>query len=267
MRILAAAGALLLLLLVPWSRRTLSSNAVLRPVSVARIEAPEDGTVIAVLARESDAIDSGAMLFQVSSPEVEAGAAHFVAEEARLLHAASAARELSAADQVYATERRYASAQASLANEDARRVRLAVRSPIPGRVLTPRLEDLEGRFVASGTLLAEVGDCRQMIAELPVSERLLGDLEIGAEVRALADDRPLRPIHGKVARISPATAEHPKTTRGLEDPTAPPERPDQFVAMAVFENAQGELRPGTQVRAKIYEQLPGKEKPRARRGL
>jgi hypothetical protein len=55
-----------------------------------------------------------------------------------------------------------------------------------------------------------------------------------------------------VARISPATEEHPKTTKGLEEPLPPPQRPDRFIALAVFENPQGDLKPGTLVRAKIY---------------
>jgi len=252
MKILAAAGALALLLLVPWSRRALSSEALLRPASVARIEAPEDGFVTAVLVKESDSLDRGAILFHLSSPEIEAGVAHFAAEEARLVRSASAAREISASAKLYETERRYKSAEASLANDEARRERLSVKSPIEGRVLTPRVQDLEGRFVAAGALLAEVGDCRQLIAELPVSERLFDDLQIGAEVRALAGERPLRPLRGRIVRISPATLDQPKTVTGGAEPTAPSERPDRFVVLAAFDNAGGDLLPGDNVRAKIY---------------
>jgi putative peptide zinc metalloprotease protein len=251
-KILAAAGAFALLFLVPWSRRTLSSEAVLRPASVARIETTEDGFVTAVLVKESDSIERGATLFHISSPEVEAGAAHFAAEEARLVRATSAAREAAASAKVYAAERRYQSAKSALTNEEARRERLSVKSPIAGRVLTPRVQDLEGQFVAAGALLAEVGDCRQLFAELPVSERLLEDLRIGAEVRALAGERPGKPLRGKIARISPATAEHPKTSKGLDEPAAPPNRPDRFIAFAAFDNPGGDLKPGGLVRAKIY---------------
>jgi hypothetical protein len=62
----------------------------------------------------------------------------------------------------------------------------------------------------------------------------------------------VRPLHGRITRISPATAEHPKTTQGLDEPAAPPERPDRFIAQATFENPDGDLKPGSLVRAKIY---------------
>ena len=53
---------------------------------------------------------------------------------------------------------REASASSGLAGERARLERLAVSSPIDGRLLTPRLQDLQGSAVREGTLLAEVGD-------------------------------------------------------------------------------------------------------------
>jgi len=250
--ILGAFVLLSLLLFLPWTRRTISAQAVLRPAIVVRIEAPEGGIITGVLAREGDTVGKGDALFRFSSPAAEADSAHFAAESERLRKAANAARESGAAVAVYEMERRGFSAEVALRSEEARRKRLVVRSPIRGWVLTPRVEDLEQRTVVAGTLLAEVGDCRKMVAELPVSERLLDDLLVGAPVRALLRQRPLRPIPGTIGRISPATYEQPATVVGTVDPARPSGRPDRFVGLAVFDNSRGELRPGSVIRAKIY---------------
>jgi putative peptide zinc metalloprotease protein len=247
-----AAAVLLALLLVPWSRRTVSAEAVLRPRHVATIEAPEDAFVDSVLAREGDSVRPGQELFRLSSAAADSRALRDAAAMDRFVKAAGAAREAGWAEGVFATERRGAATSSALASGRARADRLAVKSPLSGRILTPRTEDLDNRFVSAGTVLAEVGDCAQLVADLPVSERLLDDLSAGAPVRALVRQRPLSPVRGVVSRISPATLGQPATSRAGADPALPPARPDQFVALAVFENPAGELKPGTLVRAKIY---------------
>lgn len=250
--VLVGASALLLLLLVPWTRRTISSEAVLRPWSVARIEAPEDARVVSVLAHESEVIPEGKPIFTLVSEASDADAAHFAAQREVFSRAASAARQEGAAGKVYETGTREIAAGVAVRSEEARHQRLILRSPIPGRVLTHRIEDLEHRFMAAGTVLAEVGDCRKMVADLPVSERLLDDLGTGASVRALVGQQPLGAIEGTVALISPATIDQPQTAVGGRDPALPVLFPDRFVARAVFDNPDGRLRPGTFVRAKIY---------------
>lgn len=250
--LLAAVAVLLLVMLIPWSRRTLSAEAVLRPQSVATIEAPEDAFVTTVLAREGEPVRRGQELFRLSSAASDAQTARDSASRDRFLKASGTAREAGSPEGVYETEQRGLAASSALASDRARSARLAVQSPIAGLVLTTRTEDLEKRYVASGTLLAEVGDCRQLVAELPVSERLLDDLAVGAPVRGLLRQRPLSPVRGTVVRISPATLGQPVTADGDGDPAVPPLQPDRFVVVAVFENPDGALKPGSLVRAKIY---------------
>lgn len=249
--LLAAAAALLLLLFVPWSRRTLSADAILRPRSVANVSAPEDAIVTRVLAHEGQEIRQGEELFRLGSLSVESDSARDAAEMDRYGKEASAARSAGSAARVYATEQRGFAASVALASDRARQERLAVKSPISGKVLTARTEDLEKRFVSAGAHLAEVGDCRQLVAELPVSERLLEDLSVGAPVRGLLRQRSMRPIRGTIERISPATLDQPATASGA-DPAAPSQMPDRFVALAVFANPEGDLKPGAAIRAKIY---------------
>lgn len=250
--LLAAALILFAVLFVPWARRRISVEAVLRPSTVVKIEAPENGTVSAVLLHESETVPRGGMLFQLSSPEADSNAAHAAGRRERLASEAGAARQAGAAAQTYAIERRELAAVVAVRSEDARRSRLALRSPIAGRVLTARVEDLENSYVIGGTVLTEVGDCQRMVAELPVPERLLGDLSVGDLVSALIRTQPLSRLRGVIRRIAPATLEQPKTVKASTDPVAPSPRPDKFIAFAVFDNPDGSLLPGTVVRAKIY---------------
>jgi putative peptide zinc metalloprotease protein len=253
-RLAALAAVLLLLLFVPFSRETLTTDGVLAPAARLRVEAPEDGRVEAVLARESDAVREGDVLVRMSSPAAAAAAAGFAGDRERSAGAARAARAEGAggaAGDVYRDERKAESATVALDGARVRLERLAVRSPLSGRVLTPRVEDLEHRFVSKGTMLLEVGDCRELVAALPVSERLHDDLSSGASVTAYVRQRPLEAIHGTVRRIAPATAGQPRTAAEGVEPPLPGEVPDRFVALAFFPNPDETLRPGSAVRAKI----------------
>jgi putative peptide zinc metalloprotease protein len=250
---LAIAGVLVLLLLfVPWTRRTISADAVLRPANVARLDAPEDGMVSAVRVREGEQVGAGSELFRLANGAAVAATAVYAAQEERLRSAESAALDASAPSAVYVTQRREAAAREGVRSGMAREARLVVRSPISGRILTPEVQDLEGRYVAAGSLLLEVGDCRTMVAELPVSERLLDSLWKGARVRGLGGEDPIHPLEGRIVKISAATIDQPSTAGGRAEPALPLERPERFVALAAFPNQDGHLRPGSMIRAKIY---------------
>ncbi len=249
--LLASAVALIVLLGFPWTRRTLRSQAVLRPLTTARLEAPEDAVVERALVREGDQVEKGQPLFRLSSPAAVELVTRLETERQHLTQKASRARQAAEATGVYVSERQQASVQAALSSGEKREERLLIRSPISGRVLTPYIEDLEGQAVPAGAFLAEVGDTRQMKAELAVSERLLDDLQKGAAVSALVRGR-LGALHGTVVSISPATLAQPGTATAQRDPEAPTLRPDQFVAVAVFENANGQLLSGMEANAKIY---------------
>jgi putative peptide zinc metalloprotease protein len=262
-RLAAFAAALLLLLFVPFGRETLTSEGVLSPAARLRVEAPEDGQVDKVLARESDAVHAGDVLVRMSSRAATAAAAESAGDRERTAGAARASRSVGDAGSAYRDERRSESAGVALTGANARLERLAVRSPLSGLVLTPRTEDLEHRFVSKGTMLLEVGDCRELVAALPVSERLHDDLQVGAEVTAYVRQRPLEAIHGTVRRIAPATAGQPGTAAPGVESSLPGEMPDRFVALAFFPNPGGTLRPGSPVRAKIA----GPRRSWAARGL
>ena len=249
--LIVAAVVVAVLLLGPWTHRTISSEGALRPMVQERIEAPEDGIVSQVLVHEGDEVKTGGPLLRMTSLALDAGAARSSAQRQRFERAAMTARESSQPAAVFENERKESAAGLSIAEATAREERLNVQSPVDGRVLTHRVEDFEGRYVLAGTLLAEVGDCRSLEVDLPVSERRLDELQPGREVRAFVPQRPLEQAVGHIVRVSSASLDQPHTVSGLTDPNAPTEQPERFVAIARFDNPDGTLRPGDVVSAKI----------------
>lgn len=251
-----AGGVLVVILAVPWSRRTIGSDAFLKPADAASVQAPEEGVVTKVLVHEGQSVQRGEPLFSMSSPAVDAEARRSLAE--RDLHArkSSASQALANAGMRFQSASRAAAAQTALETAESRQGFLVVRSPIAGRILTARPEDLEGRYVSAGFNLADVGDCRKMVAEVPVSERLLEYLKAGSPVTAQVQTRPMKSYSGAVATISPATMEQPVTADG-KDPIAPSVKPDRFIVRAVFDNADGTLLPGAAASVKIRSAREG----------
>jgi putative peptide zinc metalloprotease protein len=246
-----AGGIVLLALLLPWSHRTISAESTLQPARTARLEAPDDAVISEVLVHEGDLVQRGQPIFRLSSASIDEETARLISEQQRF--ATASARGLAANDAtlVFKSQRNASAVLASSRSVDVRRRDLVVRSPIQGRVLTPRTQDLVGRNVAKGSALAQIGDCRRMGAEINVTERLLEYLHPGARVTAQVRTRPMKTEVGMIARISAATLEQPKTSVGGEEPVAPHALPDRFVALASFDNPDGTLLPGAAVRVKI----------------
>ncbi len=249
--IAGAAAALLLVLAVPWSHRKVSGTADLKPEKQMRIEAPEDGLVSEVLVHEGDQVAAGQPLFRLASSFPVGDAERHRGEREKLLKRSSAGRASSNAMLAYQSERMAASAEIALRSAENRQDYLLIRSPIAGRVLTPHTEELVGRYLTGGTPLADVGDCRKMVAEIAVSERLLDYLRVGSPVAALIRTRPMKSWEGSVATISAATLEQPVTAAGQGGANIPPEQPDRFVVRAVFNNTDGSLFPGSAAKIKI----------------
>jgi multidrug efflux pump subunit AcrA (membrane-fusion protein) len=245
------AGVLLLVLGIPWSHRRITGTTDLKPEKQVHIEAPDDAKVAEVLVHEGDIVAAGQSLFRLRSSALVADTEQHRTGQERMLRKSSAGRASSDPLLAYQSAEMATSEGIALRTAEARESFLVVRSPIAGRVLTPRTEDLVGRYVTAGTALADVGDCRKLVAEVPVSERLLEYLRVGSPVLALIRTRPTRVCKGSVASISPATLQQPVTSVGEDGPNLPPARPDQFVVRAVFENADGSLFPGAEAKLKI----------------
>jgi len=246
--LLAAAAGLVLVLVVPWGRRTIRMDAVLQPAASVKVEAPEDGVVREVLAREGDTLRAGQPLFRIESPGVTADFASLAARRAGAADEAGRSLLSGDAGDVFRAERKEGAAAAGLALDAARAARLTVASPMDGRLQTADVEDLVGRWVTAGTALGSVGDTRQLTVTFPVSERLLSDLAVGAPVSIQLRGRPFGILRGTVISIAPASQPAPSDAPAALRPS---ETPGRIVAVARFENPDGSLRPGLEGIAKI----------------
>jgi putative peptide zinc metalloprotease protein len=249
--ILGGAAALLLVLAVPWAPWTLEMDAALKPWTEVRLEAPEEGTVVEVLAREGDPVRPGEVVAVLASQAAASGLAGVAAEREGLRKQASRLREAADAGGVYQSEIREAATNVAMLREQTRQERLLVRSPIAGRVLTRRMDDLPGRFLPAGAPIAAIGDCRRLKAEIPVSERLLSYLRRGSEVSLQLRARPAHILHGSIVQIGSAAETMPRTADGTREALRPAERPERFLAVVQFDNADGLSLPGMAGKAKI----------------
>ena len=249
--ILGGLAVLLVVLGVPWAPWSLETDAVLAPWTEVSLEAPDDGTIVTVRAREGDPVAKDEVVAVLDSPAVASGLAGASAEREGLRQRGSRDREAADAGGVFASEHRQGAAEMAVLREEARLERLSVRSPIAGRILTRRTQDLAGRFVAAGSLIARIGDCARLKAEIPVSERLLSYLHPGSPVSLQLKARPAHILHGEIVQIGAAAQELPRTSSGTKETLRAGDMPERFVAVVAFENADGSNLPGMTGRAKI----------------
>lgn len=250
-RLAIGAAALLIIFGVPWTRRKIQVDAVLRPVSKSVLQAPEDSIVSQVLVAEGDRVQRGQPIARLVSPAAEELVQRLAAEEQRFEKESSQNRASANATLAFQARRRASAAEVGLQNAMSRRAFLELQSPVTGTVLTHRPQDLTGRFVAEGTDLFEIGDCSRMAADVAVSERLLRYLQVGEPATALVRTDPLNARKGRVATISAMTVGAPATVTAEQAPPMPSELPDRFQAVAVFENDDGRLFPGAAARVKV----------------
>jgi putative peptide zinc metalloprotease protein len=252
MPIVVGATTLFLVLSIPWAPWTSEVEAALKPWTEIRLEAPDDGTILSVRALEGDRVEKGEVVAQMSSPAVASGLAGASAQKEALRGRTS--RELAAADAegVFHAERREAAAEIAVARDKNRLERLAVVSPISGLMLTRRTQDLTGRFLPAGALIARIGDCTRLKSEIPVTERLLSYLHPGSPVSLQLRARPAHILHGSIVQIGSAAHELPRTSDGSREALRPGEQPERFVAVVEFDNADGKALPGMVGRAKIW---------------
>ena len=253
-RVPLVVGALVsfLVLAIPWAPWTTETEAVLRPWTEVNLEAPDDGTILSVRVHEGDRVQKDELVASMSSPAVVSGLAGASAQREALRGRSNREREAADAQGVFHSERREEAAAMAVAREKNRFERLSIRSPISGRVLTRRMQDLTGRFVPSGAVIARIGDCERLKAEIPVSERLLSYLHPGSVVSLQLKARPTHLLHGSIVRVGSAAHDLPRTADGTREAALRPgDRPERFIAIVEFDNADGKSVPGMAGHAKI----------------
>ena len=179
-----------------------------------------------------------------SAPQSAEERVRLASERERMRVELNRGRADAEASKVFESETRGASIDAALRSGRVREERSIVRSPIAGRILTPRVERPRGPHGPRG-VAARRGRrgpdgsppiCRCRSASSTTSRT-------NAPVSALFRGHPA-PVRGTVVSLAPAALTQPATASPASDPAAPRARPEQFAAIAVFDNADGSLVAG-----------------------
>ena len=176
----------------------------LEPVRRTLIRSQVPGTVTEVLGDEGQPVAAGEPLLRMRNLELASAAAEAGAD---LRNASARATQASINYQNFGAAERDRCQQSTVrqrsAIEDTRRLELT--SPISGTITTPRLHDLVGTYLKSGTEVAEVADLSVMTARIYIPEFSMRDVRLGAPVRLHAESQ-FRPWSGTLAALAPASS-------------------------------------------------------------
>jgi putative peptide zinc metalloprotease protein len=246
-RIAAFSAVALLAVLLPIWPDFVAGRFVLEPAHKAQIRAAVAGQVTRVLAREGQSVAAGQPLLELSNLQLESAASGADAD-LRL-----------ASDQVKLALLRYGDfgpaeyKRQGMAEHNRMLVEqltlLRITSPIRGMVVTPRLEDLLGTYLESGSEVAEVADPSIMTARIYIPEFGMRYVRLGFRVR-LQPESFVRPLTATLSAVGPASA-------SLEPGLIPLDQlkgitpPRFYVGSAMLRNT-GRLREGMTGTAKIF---------------
>ena len=244
----AFAGLSLLVLLAPVWRETVEGRMVLKPMqrAVVRVEVP--GTVMQTNVEEGQTVSAGTPLLRLRNLGMESEAA-MVAADLRLASARAFQAQMKYKD--FATAERHR--EELTAHDRAlqeKMTQLTVLSPVAGTVVTPRVHDLLGAYLPSGSEVMEVADTSMLQALVYISAPDVGKVRLGAPA-ALHLDARAGSVLGNVTFLAPASSEAEKGLfnaqeyKGLGSSR-------YYVAWIPIPNPGGRLKDGFTGNAKIF---------------
>jgi putative peptide zinc metalloprotease protein len=240
--------ALIALLGIPYFRETVRARFILEPTQRAVVRAEVPGTVVEVFVHEGQTVDRNGPLLRLRNLDLESEQALADATVQTSLSRNTEA-QMRYANTVGLGEELQRDKQRSelLVRENSQ---LQVRSPIAGRLVSPRPEDLLGSHLNAGATAVEIADLSSLRARLYVPESGIREMRPGQAV-TLRLDSSFRSFSGVVGEIAMASSEmepglEPKTEyKGLVAP--------RYYAVTVQEpNSEGKLMYGMTGTAKIY---------------
>ncbi|MGB6974815.1 MAG: efflux RND transporter periplasmic adaptor subunit [Terracidiphilus sp.] len=232
----ASAVVLLFLLFCPFPMRV-NGHATVAPLHTVNIQAPLDGNVSAVYAREGQSVEAGQPLgalndwqWRANLTSAEAGyrAAQLTMEQDLANGSARAGADRMQADMLHAQLE-----QVRRHLDDAQ-----MRSPIAGVVTTPNLQNAVGQHLDAGANFAQVLDLSSAVVDIAVAQ---GDVRFvlpGQHAGIKLDSFPQRVWRGSVQIVSPEA-------QPLDGDRA-------FVARVPLDNNRALLRAGMNGDAKIF---------------
>jgi len=245
-RLAALSSAAVVVLLLPLWPEFVEGRFVLEPVHKALIRAEVAGRVTRVLAREGQSVTADQPLVELSNLQLASAAAGANAD----WHVASDQVNLALlhyGDLGPAEYKRQDMAERNRMLVDQETL-LRVSSPIPGVVVTPRLDDLLGTYLEPGAQIAEVADPSTMSVRIYIPEFEMRNVRLRSRVRLQAESR-VMPLTATLLSVAPASA-------SIEPGLIPQDQlkgitpPRFYVGSAVLTNP-GDLKEGMTGTAKI----------------
>jgi RND family efflux transporter MFP subunit len=111
------------------------------------------------------------------------------------------AQLLAAAAQASQAEARVGQARANIAEQQSALDRTLVRAPVAGHVGQRAVE--VGMIVGPDTTLFVLGDMDDLVVEVPLTQEMLGQIQVGTSVEVGARDSGSSALRAQVSRISP----------------------------------------------------------------
>jgi len=230
--------ALLLILLfaVPWRLR-IEGPARILPGRRAAVTAGVDGTIESVLRNEGDTVAAGDVIATLYAESYRSSLAD--ARSAYQIAMSDVAKFREAADSAatFDAQSRLAELGAKMALEEDRLARTTLRSPLAGVIVTPRIQERAGQFLARGSELCVVADVGSVLAEVGVPENDSSLIRAEEAVTLKLNPFPTRIFRGVLKRPGTHVREDEK---------------DRFVVAEVqVESPPGLLKTGMQGKAKV----------------
>jgi putative peptide zinc metalloprotease protein len=133
---------------------------------------------------------------------------------------------------------------------------LDVVSPATGVVATParELKEMQGQFVAKGALIAKVYAVKTVTGQIVITEKEIGDVQVGQQVALKSRAYPDIVFHGKVTTIATAAEGLPTATAEAsagKPGSAGSTGVRNFMVTTQIDNRSGLLKPGMTGLAKV----------------
>ncbi|MFI5120887.1 MAG: GAF domain-containing protein [Thermoanaerobaculia bacterium] len=239
-RTLAWAGGALaflaVLALVPWRIRVAGPARVF-PIRRVAVTSSVDGFIAAVRCREGDAVAAGALLATLRDERyltelAEATSAKEIAESEL-----NRFRAEGDAPAMYQALTKRDALEAKIRLAQSRMARTEIRAPVAGIVVTPRLDEKTGEFLASSAEFCVLADVSEVTVEVAVPESEAAHLRVGEPLWAKMNPYPGRTFQGTVQHVAAAVHE---------------EGEERFViAESRVQNPEALLKPGMLGKAKV----------------
>ena len=245
------AAAVAFVLIVPFSSDRISTEFILEPGEESYVRASVPGLVSQVNVHEGDWVEAGAVLGVLHNPDQEARARILAQQLEESEHSLLAAQSRNDVSEIAKSRQEVQRLETALADARAKLAGLTLRSPIPGVVTTPQIEQKIGSYVSEGNEFAVVSDRRQMRARVLVQDLDLEDVHPGALVKLTVRANPFHTYSGYVRQIMPAAAPDQPVAGSKKTERYGQELTNYFAVVLVIPNPKGDLQEGMTGTAKV----------------